>query len=266
MEEDKPLQGEQAKLLSAATQLIEQMQTKALNDRPTLLKVEDGRPRTGLIDSGASTCLRQAFGDEPQGLRKKVVDLAQGSTELHVTACGTLVSCEPVEAIVALGPLIRLGCRMQWVEKECVLWHPRKGRIKLDVSLGCLRAPERLALDLIDEVERHRVGAVEAAIKAIQRSEAMRLPRPEDAICELTEAVIWDQDVASCLGETALSLWPEIPRDLLQEMTSWAEADNSVLVLNRRKRRSIEKAKRLTIHLFAGDSRKSIEKLGASKG
>ena len=76
---------------------------------------------------------------------------------------------------------------------------------------------------------------------------------------------MWDQDVASCLGETALSLWPEISRDLLQEMTSWAEAENSVLVLNRRKRRSIEKAKRLMMHLFAGDSRQSIEKLGASK-
>ena len=266
VEEDKPLEGEQARLLTAATQLIEQMQAKALCERPNLHRVEEGQRRTGLIDSGASTCLRQARGNEPMGLKKKVVDLAQGSIELYSTACGTLVSCEPVEAIVAMGALIRLGCRMQWVDKECVLWHPKKGRIKLDVSSGCPRVAEELALSLIEEVERHRVGAVEAALKAMRRQEELLLPEPKEAIVALTDAVIWDHEVPNRLGETALSLWPGIPRDLLQELTSWAEVDNSVLTLNRRKRRAVGKAKRVMLHLFAGDSRRTIEKLGTSKG
>ena len=150
---------------------------------------------------------------------------------------GTLVSCEPVETIVALGPLIRLGCRMQWVDKECVLWHPRQGRIRIDVSSGCPRVSEDMALSLIEEIERHRVGAVEAALKAMKLKDDMELPRPEDAVASLTEAISWECNVAEKLGEAVIALWPEVPEDLLQEMSNWAEADNSVLMINRLRER-----------------------------
>ena len=40
IEEDKPVEGEQAKLLSAATSLLEQLQTKALSERIEIRQLE----------------------------------------------------------------------------------------------------------------------------------------------------------------------------------------------------------------------------------
>ena len=167
VEEDKP-SANSAQLLSAAGQLLDQLQVKALTEVIEINRVSATGCRTGLIDSGASNCLRPAVGDETAMLRKRIVDLAQGSVELFVTPCGTLVSAEPVEVIVSLGALIKLGCRMQWEDRQCTLWHPTRGRIKLDVITGCPRVEEALALDLIQDIETQRVESVGAAIKAIQ--------------------------------------------------------------------------------------------------
>ena len=195
LDEDISAAGEQAKLISAATSLLEQMQAKALNDRPSVQQLDDKGCKTGLIDSGASTCLRQAKGDEPKGLFPKTVDLAQGTAELFATAYGTLVSLHSVETIVALGPLIRMGCRMQWGEQDCVLWHPKRGRIQLEVASGCPRVPERLALELIDEIEQHRMASVGAAVRAIHAKQTGSLDCPEQAIASLTEAILREDEV-----------------------------------------------------------------------
>ena len=266
VEEDAPQPSEQAKLLSAATSLLEQMQLKALSDIEMIHRLAIKGHRTGLIDSGASTCLRQEVGDETARLPKKVVDLAQGTAELYTTPCGTLVSEEPVETIVALGPLIRLGCRLQWGEWDCMLWHPVRGKLRLDISSGCPRVGEELALELITEIEQHRMHVIGAAVKALYTKAAKALPDQGTAISNLTHAVLSDEGVAACLGEVVLSLWPETPHTLLQELTAWAPEDASTLVFNRRKRRSIARAGKVLVHMFAGESRKEIERLARERG
>ena len=244
VEDDKPLAGEQAKLISAAASLIEQMQAKA--SRKTCVYL----PQKGACS-------------ELEGLLRKMVDLAQGSAELFVTACGRLVSMQEVETMVALGPLIKLGCRLQWTEGECALWHStRKKRISLDVRSGCSRVSEPLALELIDEVEKYRVETIGAAVRAIRSRDIGTLPSPQEAVGALTQALLQDQGVAPCLGETVLSLWPQVPDDLLQDLTSWSKQE----CYNRRKRRAVQKAKRVIVHLFAGESRKEVERLGQARG
>ena len=63
-----------------------------------------------------------------------------------------------------------------------------------------------------------------------------------------------------------LSLWPEIPNAILQDLVAWASQDSTTLVFNRRKRRAVSKAKGVLIHLFAGESRKEIETHARAKG
>ena len=266
VEEESTLAGEQAKLLTVATSLLEQMQAKALMERVELHRVNSQGERTGLIDSGASTCLRRAQGEEPVGLVKRVVDLAQGSVELYSTPCGTLVSLEEVEAIVALGPLIRLGCRLQWGETECLLYHPKKGRIKLMIDSGCPRVSETLALELIGEIEQYRMNTVGAAVRAIQAHERGTLPSPKQAITVLTEAILTGSEVPVRMGEAILALWPSTPKGILQDFMNWVKVDSESLVYNRRKRRAVNKASKLLLHLCAGDSRKEIERLGEQYG
>ena len=265
VEEDKPTP-DTAQLISAAGQLLDQMQVKAIREVLQVNRLGQGESRTGLIDSGASSCRRQAIGDETLRLFKRKVDLAQGTTELYVTPCGTLVSEEPVEAIVALGQLIRIGCRLQWGERECMLWHPTRGRIPLDVCTGCPRIPEAMALELIEEIEAQRIQSVGAAVKAIQAMEDRELPTSKQALANLVSAIERDLEVAPRLGEAVLATWPEIPKPLLRELVAWPKEDTQALPINRRKRKAVAKAKKVLLHLFAGESRKDIEKKGRERG
>ena len=194
------------------------------------------------------------------------MDLAQGTTELYATPCGTLVSLEPIETIVALGPLIKMGCRLQWGDKECILWHPSKSRHKLAIDSGCPRVSEELALSLIQDIEHFKVKHVSAAIRAIEARDSQRLPPPQQAIQALVDAVLKNQEVAGHIGETILSLWPGVPNSMLHELTTWVEYDSNLVVFNRRKRRAIQRASKVLLHLCAGDSRREIEKQGSSKG
>ena len=119
---------------------------------------------------------------------------------------------------VGLGLLIKLGCRLQWAEGECALWHPTRGRIGLDVKIGCPRIPKTLALELIEEVERFRVEAVGAASKAIRARQNGTLPGPQAAVTALTQAIIREQGVALSLREAVIALWPRVPDELLQDL------------------------------------------------
>ena len=241
VEEGKPSPNT-AQLISAAGQLLDQMQIKALREAPEINRVAIGGPRTGLIDSGASNCLRQAVGQEAKHLLRRTVGLAQGTAELLVTPCGTLVSEEPVETIVALGLLIKMGCRLQWEERECVLWHPRKGRVSVHISTGCPRISEALGVEFITEIENQRMQSVGAAVKATQALHTQELPNPEQAIANLVSSIERDFEVGPRIGEAALALWPQLPRTLLGELTAWPQGDNKALPINRRKRRGLGKA------------------------
>ena len=63
-----------------------------------------------------------------------------------------------------------------------------------------------------------------------------------------------------------LSLWPDIPHDLLQDLTAWSRVDAASVTFNRRKRRAVEKARKVLVHLCAGESRREIERLAQAKG
>ena len=47
---------------------------------------------------------------------------------------------------------------------------------------------------------------------------------------------------------------------------NWAKQNMSVLVFNRRRRLAISRAKRVLVHLSAGDSRKEIERVARARG
>ena len=136
----------------------------------------------------------------------------------------------------------------------------------VDISTGCPRITEDLALELIKEIEAQRMQSVGAAIKAIQAQQTQELPCPEQAIANLVSSIERDFEVGPRIGEAVLALWPQLPKTLLGELTAWPQGDNKALPINRRKRRALGKANRTLLHLFAGDSRKEIEKKGSERG
>ena len=142
---------------------------KPLKVRPVLRRVEGHSPRTGLLDSGASSCLRSLRPDESvEGLHKRIVDLAEGCAELLIKKYGALISTRDVECIVALRLLIKLGCHWFWSEGRCELVHPKRGVLVMDDSSGCPRMTEDLALGLIQDIEEGYYEDLATSVRALQ--------------------------------------------------------------------------------------------------
>ena len=61
-------------------------------------------------------------------------------------------------------------------------------------------------------------------------------------------------------------LWPSLPEEVVQELVSWPLDNPAASPWNRRKRRSIDKASQVFIHLFAGASARPFEHVAESCG
>lgn len=108
----------QADLLKGAEALLKALQTKALKMKPSLNRLTAHSSRTGLLDSGASTCLRRLARDEDETLLvSRTVELATGTAEMLVNPFGTLLARE-ASCITLIGEIsnwiphrVALECR-----------------------------------------------------------------------------------------------------------------------------------------------------------
>eukprot|EP00439_Symbiodinium_sp_Y106_P055609 s1913_g7.t1 len=106
----------------------------------------------GLIDGGATACLRMAT-EEEKGLPEVSVKLACGECKLLVNREGTLLSRSFVSPILSVRAVLALGYRIDWDSSRCRVWHPTKGDLVVDDSSGCPEIPEATALSLISQFE-----------------------------------------------------------------------------------------------------------------
>lgn len=116
----------------------------------------------GLLDSGATHPLRPRRDDEDESqLRSVEVVLADGAKkQLHMTSSGTMLSNhQDVEPIVPMGLLTTvLDCNVTWEGQNVQVEHPKRGRLKVTFSNGCPTVSRKLALELIEEIEKKRGG------------------------------------------------------------------------------------------------------------
>ena len=104
----------------SATQALQDVAasiTNTLKSLKTLRRVASCQmPKKGLIDGGATACLRQTRSElEWESSNPIRMRLAVGDSEgIRQTPSGFLVTCQPVEPIVALHELIQLGYRMTY--------------------------------------------------------------------------------------------------------------------------------------------------------
>ena len=105
------------------------VKTIAVGVCPSLEGLPYSKPQsgklTGLLDSGATLCVRpRRDGEEPVERRK--VALAEGETYMGVSAFGTLIGSVDSEPIVSMSKLVRLGFHVAWRQKTCteciLLW------------------------------------------------------------------------------------------------------------------------------------------------
>ncbi|CAE7485385.1 UVR8, partial [Symbiodinium necroappetens] len=198
----------------------------------------------GLIDGGATCCLRSAKNTfEWNESTPTSIRLAVGEVTARVSPAGTLLlppgsSCDP---IVALHELIRIGYRMTFLSvNKMRIWRPGQPDLPLDCSTGCPEITPNEANRLITEIENS---------KRVNRAQVARLTQLPTSSFE---------DVLQDPSGDKLALWfkgivPSVPARLLPTLA--IAPCKKAAPWNRRRRRTLSRAKHLIIHLFPGQSR-----------
>ena len=201
-------------------------------------------PKKGLIDGGATACLRQTRSElEWESSNPIKMRLAVGDSEgIRQTPSGVLVTCQPVEPIVALHELIQLGYRMTYLKPGHIqVWKGSDKPLELDQSSGCPEVSGALALDLINQVEQ-------AHLRRAQR--VASLAKPVSLSYQEAVASVWDS------GDDILKWFrskvPSIPARLLPDLAVPATTKGP---WPRRMRRKWLMSDHVIVHLFAGKTR-----------
>ena len=241
-----------AELLKEATEVIRSLKLKAL-----VLKVQHGNSvcedvknaaeavcGTGLLDTGASTSMRQAKpGELDEECELRTVNLAIGTVKLFVNSGGTLLSEEDIDPLVSVADLVEMGCKLSWSGNECVLWHPDRGTIRPSTLNKCPEVSRDLALELIADIEAHR-QAQRIMIRAL-RDEAESLSIRDAAVLQnkLCSSARAGLKVGALMYSWLCHKFEGTPVGLLDNLAlrSNCATDGALVKWNRRVRRACER-------------------------
>ena len=107
-----------------------------------------------LIDGGATHCLRQMVTTDKNYVKEVKVHLAKGDIQLlQHRETGTLLSETAVQPIIPVALLVQGGSYIQWDNDECVVVHPRYGKLEIIMEQGCPTVDWQLGMDIIREIE-----------------------------------------------------------------------------------------------------------------
>ena len=194
-----------------------------------------GDQKLALLDGGATHGLRRGLPHEFEGAEVVTVELAHGSTSLFRKAgCSTLLAKEEVEPIIPVRQLIETGYQLKWSSSEVSIWHPTKGSIKCWRRQGC---------------------------PVMDRDDGL-------ALLQMLE----DDEATTQIGQEVRTWWkeryPQVPDAVIGFMkgqfTDWKNCPQG-LPWNRRRRRQLESAKAIVLHLFSGDKESSRKWLDLQK-
>ncbi|CAE7222517.1 TY1B-PL [Symbiodinium sp. KB8] len=220
---------------------------------------------TGLIDSGATTCMRVRRGDE-QPVGEKTVSLAQGEVQMGFSAGGVLLASEEVEPIVSLRQLIAIGFRLVWSKRACQLFDEEGCSVPLSTVSGCPRVCKTVAQNLIDRIETFNIhgygedqlARVREADTALWEDVMFRVAESVKA-GRLRDAQMWHQVLCG-------KLFPELPRAAAQSVSLISNGTGPPGAFNRRRRRAVERSTGVVLHLFCGKTRHEFDSVASKHG
>ena len=210
-------------LLTEATALLKSLRSmKAVRVKRISSPNSGMADRVALLDGGATHGLRQATEAELKDLVQIEVELASGTTWLfRHPSHRTLLSKDPVEAIIPLHRLVSLGYQINWSKRGCRIKHPVRGIIECVLRNGCPVLPEDDGLALLAEMEKQDFGV-------------------------------------NLMDEETLKWWkhyfPKMPEEVIAYMKGQdaSSEDASLCPWNRRQRRVHERSKGIVVNLFSG--------------
>ena len=114
----------------------------------------------GLLDSGASHCVREAKDDEKFHslipIKVNVAFKSKVESQLFMTRQGTIVGPKGTETIVSMNELAKIGCKVVWIGDRVDI---TKGRTKLPAIIkgNTPVLPLRMCLELIKEIAQEKM-------------------------------------------------------------------------------------------------------------
>ena len=205
----------------------------------------DASQRMGLMDGGATHCLRYAGPGEFSAATPVDVKLAVDTTScLRINAVGVLLTDDPaVQPLMPMGIAAKeLKCKVGWDELGCSVVHPEIGSLPITMEQECPMIPFSLCMDLISELEVRRGGAM-------LQSACVRACRVEPPNGDLL-GIEGDQFLSRLRGIVD-ELFPDLPSHLKARVVPSAPHHAAASGLNRHCRRRLERGKAM-IHVFSG--------------
>ena len=250
---------EAAAALKEATQLLQSLRLAKLNPSQEavtrLKKLAEADCALGLIDGGATACLRTAS-EEELHLPTTSVQLAAGECQLHVNGAGTLLSKSHVAPIVSVAALLKLGYSITWTNQHCDISHPLRGKLEVDTSSGCPEVSASTALDLIRDYET-LVGKRQVRETKIRRMvEDLRILDDKGLVAMIRSE---GSEAEASLRVLLARRFPSIPHEVLEQLVTPVQEVCEEHTWNRRARRRQLKCHGLLIHMFCGKSRQVFE-------
>ena len=246
--------------IKEAAQILQSLRLSAvqcdIKSASEVLSRANEHGRRGLIDGGATACLRTAHRSE-RLLPTIPVRLACGSCDLHVNQYGTLLSGVPVSPIISVKALLRLGYRIDWNASRCRVFHPKFGELDVDTSTGCPEVDEGVALELIDQYELY-VGQHDtrgARLRCI--IEDLKTKGTRDLVGLMGDG---DSQADAAFSVYIARLFPGVCNETLEQcVVSLQDSTEEPPTWNRRTRRSCAKSQGVVIHAFCGKAKRVFE-------
>ena len=251
-----------AALLQEATKLLKSLQVthpKLKTMRMSSLEVQHDEDWV-LLDSGATHALRPAASqlEWDEALDAQVM-LADGiTTKLKMKPESKILISDPAESSMAnswiapLGGIAELGYRFEWKDGCCSLRDPGGRSVDARIRHGCPVVAKKIGFDLMAQLEQQQSILIQrmALVKAL-----MEQPHLVDDK--------WSAEVALTLK--LRHLFPNLPEDILAgvapDLTVLHRPElGEALPWNRRKRRRLQQAQNVVVHLFAGPDHRFWEK------
>ena len=242
-----------AELLHEATQLLKTLRIPPSTPQLKVMQIgglDHTEANRVLIDSGATHGLRPAR-DHDEWLKstRTTVQLANGSTEAFRLKPGTKILLgHPEEAatwIVPMGGLTDLDFTMTWSGNQCQLRDDEGRQIDVQVIHGCPMISLADGQMILQWLEAHQVHQ--------QRKLAMVRTLMNDE-SQVDQSKL---DLEMALTLKLRQHFPDLPDEVMMRVVPYlemvkAESFQSRLPWNRHKRRRLNKAKHVVIHLFSG--------------
>ena len=230
-------------LLAEATSLLGSLRLPSMNAVIVMNQMGKESRGMGLLDGGATHARPGKSQAEWNQAEIVEVHLADGSSTRMRSKPGTLtlLAEKGTQVIAPMGAMTEIGYMVTWSNGVCAVTYKGKP-VEVTMIAGCPMVEEDVALEMIDQME-HKKAELNWKLAMLKGQ------------VESTKSLTYEEAMLKALKE----FFVDVPDSMLAKLVVEQEYDVMKLPWNRRRRRTIERADKIHLHLFSGAENKWMD-------